>query len=272
MPAQLSFPSTLGRERHKSIIAFTCIQPRDKLASLASSFGVKPVLGHNDGGTVFLYMPDLGERTYGQSFKDEGMGMMEKIISAFMGGGDLGDKFSKAGTMILSSVGGDTRDKLSTDIANPHTTTRYEGPELRKQSFEFELFPRNESELRAIRDIVQFFKLNSSTRVGGNSQTFNPTAAPTVSAAAGNVLNNSLLVGDRLKYPDQWLIQELVQDPSKGRIMPPFRFGPAYCNSVSITDAKDRPTFVTGDSISYTLKLEFTEATMLTSADIEAGA
>lgn len=272
MPAQLSFPSTLGRERHKSIIAFTCIQPKDKLASLAASFGTKPVFGHTDGGTVFLYMPDLGERAYGQNFNSDEMGMMEKIITAFMGDGDIGDKFSKAGTMIGSTIGGDARDKLSTDIANPHTTTRYEGPVLRTQSFTFELFPRDEGELTAIRDIVRFFKLNSSTRVGGNQQEVDVVNAARSGNLINNVSNGSMLVGDRLKYPDQWLIQELSPDPKKGRIMPLFKFGPAYCTSVKITDAHNRPTFITGDTISYTLTLDFTEATMLTSADIEAGA
>jgi len=271
MPAQLSFPSTLGRDRHKSIIAFTCVDPKDKLEPLSNSFGVKPVLGQNDHGTVFLYMPDLGDRIYAQGFDSDEMGMIEKILGAFMGDGDLTSKFSQSATIIGSSIGGDARDKLSTDIANPHTTVRYKGPELRSQTFEFELFPRDENELISIRNIVQFFKLNSSTRVGANTQAFNPGAAPSVGSAVSNASNNSLLVGDRLKYPSQWIIQEVSQS-KKDRIMPLFRFGPAYCESITITDAKDRPTFITGDSISYTLKLQFKEATMLTSADIEAGA
>jgi len=280
MPLQLSFPSTLGRERHKSIIAFTAITPKDKLAPLSASFGVKPTFGHNDGGTVFLYMPDLGDRLYSQGFESDGMGMMEKIISAFMGDGSLGEKFSAAGTMVGSSLGGDARDKLSTDIANPHTTQRYKGPELRSQTFEFELFPRNQSELVAIRDIIQFFKMNTSTKVGGNTQTVGKDTFSTQSvtstagagAAANNLANNSLLVGDRLKYPDQFLIQELVQNSKAERIMPPFKFGPAYCKSVSVAYNKDGAVFESGDPISYTLKLEFVEATMLTSADISAGA
>lgn len=274
MPKQLSFPSTLSRERHKSILAFTCVEPKDKLAPQSSAFGVKPVLGQNDNGTVFLHMPDLGEKTYANSFSSDEMGMIEKILGAFMGDGDLTSKFSQSATILGSSIGGDARDKLSTDIANPHTTLRYKGPTLRQQTFEFELFPRNESELIAIRDIVHFFKLNSSTRVGGNAEAFNaavPTSIAAAKTAVGNISNNSLLVGDRLKYPSQWIIQEISQS-KKDRIMPLFRFGPAYCESVSITDAKDRPTFVTGDSISYTLKLQFHEAVMLTSADIEAGA
>lgn len=270
MPQQLSFPSTLGRDRHKSLIAFQCIEPRDKLKPLYESFGTKPVYGHNDAGTVFLYMPDLGERSYQQGFNTtEPMGMIEKIMAAFMGDGDTASKFTAAGQAVASSIIGTSLDKISTDIANPHTTARYEGPTLRQQTFTFELFPRNKEELVAIRDIVKFFKLHSSTRVGARATTTGEGAG--LLEKAGSTLNN-VLVGDRLKYPDMFVIQEISQESAKGRIMPLFKFGPAYCTSVSITDAKDRPTFGTGDSISYTLKLDFVEATMLTSADIEAGA
>lgn len=279
MPAQLSFPSTLSNERHRSIIAFSTIEPKDKLAPLSTSFGVKPVLGSNDVGTVFLYMPDLGDRSYDQKFSGSDMGIIEKVMAAFMGDGAFWDEFGKATTAVASGLGGDARDLLSTDIANPHTTTRYEGPTLRTQSFEFHLFPRNESELKAIRDIVQFFKYNSSTIVGAGVTKGKDVAAGAGFAdrVKGNISNgvnavSNALVGDRLKYPNQWLIQEILPESGKNRIMPRFIFGPAYCESVTITDSKDRYTFKTGDSISYTLKLKFTEATMLTSADINAGA
>ena len=122
-------------------------------------------------------------------------------------------------------------------------SSHFTGTVLRQQKFDFELRPRNMAELVQVAGLIQFFKANSAT---------------------------SLSVGDTMGTPSRWIIEELCTNTA-GRIIAPFRFGPAYLTSINIDKTPDGSwkTFESGDPIAMNLTLEFMEITIVTKEDIE---
>lgn len=239
---QLRFPSTLGQSRHASILSFTVVKVDRSLTSREGIFGSKSTSKQVDLGTVFMYMPDIGEVKYDNSYNSDPAGMFEKLATAFTGAGGGLDGIGAGLQVAIAGALPDAASVFTNDIANPFTIAKYEGPALRQQSFDFTLAPRNETELQSIADIVHFFKSHSATEYDAGVA--------------------------RLQFPSQFIIEEL---PTKEQVMPTFLFGPAYCESVSIQSDKSGAVFASGDAPIFKLKLQFVETNILTKADIELG-
>lgn len=264
----LCFPSTLTTtERHKSLLAFNAVENTDRFTNREGVFGIVKTAKQSNLGSVYLYMPALGDVTYAQQFDNHTPSLIEKIAGIVMrnsNDGDInfGDIAKEGAAAIGSSIGSTLRDMVSTDISNPHTTVKYSGPVLRTQQFSFDLYPRDLSELRTVSNIIKFFKIHASPQLG-------ETGASGTSGGSGLIdYAKTAIAADRLKYPAIWTIEE-IPSSSSNKVLLPFKFGPAYLRQVSV--GYHNIMFNTGDPVHITLTLDFMESQMLTKAEIGNG-
>lgn len=242
----LRFPSTLGQEKHKNIISFSCIGINNReIQDRSQYFTAKPKFKYNNAGGVYMYMPVIDSGiTYQQQYSDEDKSLLQKLMGAIQGASGFGDGLQKVASTLVAGVEfGGVREDLTNDIENTHVYAKYEGPALRTLSLTFNLMARNREELQTIAEIIHFFKINSATEYDAGFA--------------------------RLQYPSQFVIEELSQ--SEERIVPPLKFGPAYCTKVTRQDMTSGAQFDTGDATEYVLTLDFTEVRILTKKDIEIG-
>ncbi len=265
----LCFPATLKTaERHKSILAFNAVENVDRFKDRTETFGIINSAKTNSVGSVYLYMPSLGDVVYSQEFSTDPPSMIEKIAGIIMknssGDINIGEIAKEGAAAIGGALGGGLRDMVSSDISNPHTTARYKGPTLRTQTFSFDLYPKSIEELTTISEIIMFFKYHSSPQLGPNSSA--PKAKPADSGIGASLI--AAMAQDRLKYPAVWTIEEIPSAGANKRLLP-FKFGPAYLKTVSI--GYNEIMFNTGDPVHITIKLDFVESQMLTKAEISSG-
>lgn len=244
------YPLTMEEDQHTSRLAFNAtdaIQGNDGGDQRAKVFGKYGQLKYKTIGTVFLYMPEL-DVAYSQNFTDDGRGLLWQLNNAVMQAGGYGKIAGEGGVAALKTLGGAVANStgLVKDFAdavkNQHNSANFTGTQLRRQKFVFDLRPRDINELKQIAGLLQFFKANSAT-----------------------TLND----GDYMRIPSRWVIEE-IPSPKAKRIIPPFRFGPAFLTNVHIDYTPDGSwkKFGTGDPIAMTLTLEFMEMTIVTREDI----
>lgn len=244
------YPLTMEETQHTSRLAFNAtdaFQGNDGGDQRAKVFGKYGQLKYKTIGTVFLYMPEL-EVAYSQNFTDDGRGLLWQLNNAVQQNGGYDKIAGSGGIAAVQSMLGNIANNtgLVKDFAdavkNQHNSANFTGTQLRRQKFVFDLRPRDINELKQIAGLLQFFKANSAT-----------------------TLHN----GDYMRIPSRWVIEELPS-PSAKRIIPPFRFGPAFLTNVHIDYTPDGSwkKFGTGDPIAMTLTLEFMEMTIITREDI----
>jgi len=128
---------------------------------------------------IALYMPQSIKASYSQSYdSDEATGLvgdMEATASAVKGSADsaaqieaalkgvVGGVARNAKTILgefvsLAGVGDPIRfaAKRAGVAVNPRSEAFYNSPQQRTFSFDFDFWPRNEKEARAVRDIIKF--------------------------------------------------------------------------------------------------------------------
>lgn len=246
------YPLTLQDQQHSSRLVFTATSPipgDEPDAGRSKVFGNVKGLKFRDIGAVFLYMPKI-QQSYTQMYSEDGRGIIWQMVKAFQSKGGV-DNFGDASAAALQTGGAEIANKVapglvrdfSQTVKNPHLSSHFTGTALRKQTFDFELRPRNEDELFQMAGLLQFFKANSAT---------------------------SLTAGDTMSTPSRWIIEEISTNTAQRHIAP-FRFGPAYLVDVKIDKTPDGywKTFQSGDPIAINLTLEFMEITIVTRDDIE---
>lgn len=239
----LKYPSTLGQEKHRNIISFSAIKLGRDIQDRSQFFSAKPKYKYENAGGVYMYMPVIDPVKYDQSYTGNDKSMLQQLIGAVAGATGFSDGLEKVGGVLTAGIElGGAREEFTNDIENKHTYAKYEGPALRTISFKFDMVARNQEELKAIGDIEIFFKMNSAT---------------------------SYDVGQsRLTYPMQFVIEEISIGE---RTIPGLKFGPAYCTSVSVYSDVLGGILESGDSVTHSLELSFTETRILTQQDIELG-
>lgn len=247
------YPMTIQDTQHTSRLVFTAtnaVGGDEPDSGRAKAFGNWKHMKFRDIGSVFMYMPKL-QQTYTQNYSNDGRGLAWQVWQQIQSHGGLGNIMGDAGAAALQTIFTQTANgtapglvrDFSQVVKNQHMSSHFTGTELRQQKFDFELRPRNVDELIQIAGLLQFFKANSST---------------------------SLSAGDTMGTPSRWIIEELCTNTA-GRIIPPFRFGPAYLTNITIDKTPDGAwkTFESGDPIAINLSLEFMEITIVTKEDIE---
>lgn len=247
------YPKTLQGTHHTSRLVFNAtdaIQGNEPTSRRAEIFGGLTTLREKNIGSVFLYMPEL-ETSYTQNFTEDGRGLLWVLNNAIQNGGGYDNLFGQAGVEGAKAVLGYELDKhapslmkdFGRSVRNKHNSANFTGTALRKQSFTFELRPRSRDELVQIAGMLKFFKANSAT---------------------------SLVTNDYIRVPSRWYIEEVATSFSN-RIIPPFKFGPAFLTNIEIDYTPDGmwKSFENGDPIAIKLKLEFIENTIVTREDIQ---
>lgn len=247
------YPLTIQDTQHTSRLVFTAtnaVSGDEPDAGRAKAFGNWKHLKFRDIGSVFMYMPKL-QQAYTQNYSDDGRGLIWQMWNQIQANGGMGNLIGEAGAAALQTAAAQTAQTVapgmvrdfSQTVKNQHMSSHFTGTVLRQQKFDFELRPRNMDELVQIAGLIQFFKANSAT---------------------------SLKAGDTMGTPSRWIIEELCTNTA-GRIIAPFRFGPAYLTNINIDKTPDGSwkTFASGDPIAMNLTLEFMEITIVTKEDIE---
>jgi hypothetical protein len=132
---------------------------------------------------------------------------------------------------------------------NPRNEAFYNSPNQRNFSFDFDFWPRNENEARAVEDIIAIFKYNSAPgfqppELGGSSVFSTP-----------NYFKISYMYNDGI-------------NPHLNRI------GACYCTDVQVDYAPDGQftTFESGQPVHTKLTVSMIEDRIITKQDIEQGA
>lgn len=241
----------LTRDGHTSRLVFNAtdaIQGNEEGSRRSEIFGSINTLREKNIGSVFLYMPEL-ETSYTQNYNEDGRGLLWVLNNAIQNGGGYDNLFGQAGVEGAKALVGYELDKhapslmkdFGRSVRNKHNSANFTGTALRKQSFTFDLRPRNKEELVQIAGLIKFFKANSAT---------------------------SLVSNDYIRVPSRWYIEEMA---NQGREIPLFKFGPCFLTNIEIDYSPDGgwKTFESGDPIAMKLKLEFMENTIVTREDIQ---
>jgi len=109
---------------------------------------------------IFLYVPDEMTDEIGISFKTGEKGMMEKVIAKLMtlGEGTNQGLSSSLGQSVKEAVMGDIGKAAAGRVQNPMKFNLFEGVDMREFSYNFVLFPKNETDSRNIAEIAYAFK------------------------------------------------------------------------------------------------------------------
>jgi hypothetical protein len=248
------YPLTLQGSHHTSRLVFNAtdaIQGNEPTSRRAEIFGSLTTIREKNIGSVFLYMPEL-ETSYTQHFNEDGRGLLWVFNNAIQKGGGYDHLIGQAGVEGAKAVLGYEMNKhapslmkdFGRSVWNQHNSANFTGTALRKQKFTFDLRPRNQAELVQIAGMIKFFKANSATSAVSN---------------------------DYIRVPSRWYIEEVEASGVSNRIIPVFKFGPAFLTSVEIDYTPDGTwkSFETGDPIAIKLTLEFIENTIVTREDIQ---
>ena len=132
---------------------------------------------------------------------------------------------------------------------NPRNEAFYNSPQQRNFTFEFDFWPRNEAEAKAVEDIIAIFKYNSAPgfqppELGGSSV---------------------------FSTPNYWKISYMYDDGVNPHLN---RIGASYCTDVQVDYAPDGQftTFESGQPVHTKLTVSMLEDRVITKQDIEAGA
>jgi len=219
---------------------------------------------------IALYMPQSIKASYSQSYdSDEATGLvgdMEATASAVKGSADsaaqieaalkgvVGGVARNAKTILgefvsLAGVGDPIRfaAKRAGVAVNPRSEAFYNSPQQRTFSFDFDFWPRNEAEAKAVQDIITIFKYNSSP---GFKEGLN---------------------GSVFTIPNYWKISYMFNDGINNNLN---KIGACYCTDVAVDYTPDGEfrTFGDGSPVHTKLTIAMLEDKILSKQDIEAGA
>jgi len=219
---------------------------------------------------IALYMPQSIKASYSQSYdSDEATGLvgdMEATASAVKGSADsaaqieaalkgvVGGVARNAKTILgefvsLAGVGDPIRfaAKRAGVAVNPRSEAFYNSPQQRTFSFDFDFWPRNEAEAKAVQDIITIFKYNSSP---GFKEGLN---------------------GSVFTIPNYWKISYMFNDGINNNLN---KIGACYCTDVAVDYTPDGEfrTFGDGSPVHTKLTVSMLEDKILSKQDIEAGA
>ena len=219
---------------------------------------------------IALYMPQSIKASYSQSYdSDEATGLvgdMEATASAVKGSADsaaqieaalkgvVGGVARNAKTILgefvsLAGVGDPIRfaAKRAGVAVNPRSEAFYNSPQQRTFSFDFDFWPRNEAEAKAVQDIITIFKYNSSP---GFKEGLN---------------------GSVFTTPNYWKISYMFNDGINNNLN---KIGACYCTDVAVDYTPDGQftTFGDGSPVHTKLTIAMLEDKILSKQDIEAGA
>ena len=217
---------------------------------------------------IALYMPNSIKAGYKQSFTPEEAGIAGDLealgasvpsgaasadqIKAFLGGtAGIAIKEGKklVGELVSLAGAGDPirfLQKRSGLALNPRNEQFYNSPDFRTFTYDFDFWPRNPKEAKAVQDIILIFKYNSS-----------PGKAD--------------LAGSQFNIPNYFKISYMHRGDVNTKLN---LISACYCTGVSVDYAPDgQPSFFDDGSPVHTkLTVEFVEDRILTKSDIEAGA
>ena len=217
---------------------------------------------------IALYMPNSIKAGYKQNFDTEEAGIegdLEALgasvpsgaasadqIKAFLGGtAGIAIKEGKklVGELVSLAGAGDPirfLQKRSGLALNPRNEQFYNSPDFRTFTYDFDFWPRNPKEAKAVQDIILIFKYNSS-----------PGKAD--------------LAGSQFNIPNYFKISYMHRGDVNTKLN---LISACYCTGVSVDYAPDgQPSFFDDGSPVHTkLTVEFVEDRILTKSDIEAGA
>ena len=217
---------------------------------------------------IALYMPNSIKAGYKQNFDPEEAGIAGDLealgasvpsgaassdqIKAFLGGtAGIAIKEGKklVGELVSLAGAGDPirfLQKRSGLALNPRNEQFYNSPDFRTFTYDFDFWPRNKKEAKAVQDIILIFKYNSS---------------PGKADAAGSQFN----------IPNYFKISYMHRGDVNTNLN---LISACYCTGVSVDYAPDgQPSFFDDGSPVHTkLTVEFVEDRILTKSDIEAGA
>ena len=217
---------------------------------------------------IALYMPNSIKAGYKQSFTPEEAGIAGDLealgasvpsgaasadqIKAFLGGtAGIAIKEGKklVGELVsLAGAGDPIRfiQKRAGTALNPRNEQFYNSPDFRTFTYDFDFWPRNPKEAKAVQDIILIFKYNSS-----------PGKAD--------------LAGSQFNIPNYFKISYMHRGDVNTNLN---LISACYCTGVSVDYAPDgQPSFFDDGSPVHTkLTVEFVEDRILTKSDIEAGA
>ena len=217
---------------------------------------------------IALYMPNSIKAGYKQNFDPEEAGIAGDLealgasipsgnasadqIKAFLGGtAGIAIKEGKklVGELVSLAGAGDPirfLQKRSGLALNPRNEQFYNSPDFRTFTYDFDFWPRNKDEAKAVQDIILIFKYNSS---------------PGKADAAGS----------QFHIPNYFKISYMHRGEVNSNLN---LISACYCTGVSVDYAPDgQPSFFDDGSPVHTkLTVEFVEDRILTKSDIEAGA
>ena len=217
---------------------------------------------------IALYMPNSIKAGYKQSFTPEEAGIAGDLealgasvpsgaassdqIKAFLGGtAGIAIKEGKklVGELVsLAGAGDPIRfiQKRAGTALNPRNEQFYNSPDFRTFTYDFDFWPRNKDEAKAVQDIILIFKYNSS-----------PGKAD--------------LAGSQFNIPNYFKISYMHRGDVNTKLN---LISACYCTGVQVDYAPDgQPSFFDDGSPVHTkLSVEFVEDRILTKSDIEAGA
>jgi len=219
---------------------------------------------------IALYMPQSVKTSYTQSYDSDtetglvgdleaagvtisgAEGTSAKVEAALQGviGGVARNAKTILGEFVsLAGVGDPVRfaAKRAGIAVNPRNEAFYNSPNQRTFSFDFDFWPRNEKEARAVQDIITIFKYNSSP---GFKEGLN---------------------GSVFTTPNYWKISYMFNDGINNNLN---KIGACYCTDVAVDYTPDGQftTFGDGSPVHTKLTIAMLEDKILSKQDIEAGA
>jgi len=219
---------------------------------------------------IALYMPQSVKTSYTQNYDSDtetglvgdlevagvgiagAEGVAAKTEAALQGviGGVARNAKSILGEFVsLAGVGDPVRfaAKRAGVAVNPRNEAFYNSPNQRTFSFDFDFWPRNEAEARAVQDIITIFKYNSSP---GFKEGLN---------------------GSVFTTPNYWKISYMFNDGINNNLN---KIGACYCTDVAVDYTPDGQftTFGDGSPVHTKLTVSMLEDKILSKQDIEAGA
>jgi len=219
---------------------------------------------------IALYMPQSVKTSYSQSYdNDEATGLvgdLEATASAVKGSTDSAAQVEAALKGVVGGVARNAKSILGEFIGlagagdpirfaakragvavNPRSEAFYNSPQQRTFSFDFDFWPRNEAEARAVQDIITIFKYNSSP---GFKEGLN---------------------GSVFTTPNYWKISYMFNDGINNNLN---KIGACYCTDVAVDYTPDGEfrTFGDGSPVHTKLTVAMLEDKIISKQDIEAGA
>ena len=220
----------------------------------------------HDTSSIALYMPSGLKANYSQNYEQDETGMsgdIEQAINAFMKAESTNEQLEAALTGVIGPVSREVKKALGElsstaglgdpfrlvmkrggRAINPRNEMFYNTPEMRTFTFDFDFWPRNADEAKAVQDIIFIFKYNSAPGLDASGAIF----------SIPNYFDLSYMKGSE-------------ENPHL------HKFARMYCKNVSVDYAPDGQAtfFKDGQPVHTKLTVEFVEDAILTKGNIVQG-